>query len=78
MNRPTDHDQNSLRNFLENDNPPLVNGDSDFAYKREDLVTIRPGKDSGWLDTCVESLLRRVPVKHIQVRLFSLEYLLPD
>lgn len=36
---------------------PLLKADSEFIYRKEDLVTLRPGRESAWLDSSVERLL---------------------
>lgn len=64
MNRPASRDRTSIQNFMENgfeENGnhfrPLLKADSGFVYCKEDLVTLRPGRESAWLDYSVERLL---------------------
>ncbi|MCJ1265888.1 hypothetical protein MMC22_005770 [Lobaria immixta] len=64
MNRPAARDRTSIQNFMENgfeENGsrvrPLLQADSKFVYCKEDLVTLRPGRESAWLDSSVERLL---------------------
>ncbi|KAH6719118.1 hypothetical protein BKA61DRAFT_596896 [Leptodontidium sp. MPI-SDFR-AT-0119] len=66
-NRPPRRDYNSVANFIMH-KKPLLQGDDDFIYNREDLITLRPGRESAWLDATVEKLLKIFPrsmVKHL-------------
>ncbi|KAL8775027.1 MAG: hypothetical protein Q9209_000506 [Squamulea sp. 1 TL-2023] len=75
LNKPADRDHLSVQNFLENgykdnDNDeilrPLMEADSEFIYRKEDLVTLRPGRESAWLDAFVERLLKIIRCKPVQ------------
>lgn len=64
MNRPASRDRMSVQNLMENGFEvngnhlrPLLKADSEFVYCKEDLVTLRPGRESAWLDYSVERLL---------------------
>ena len=50
-------DQTSLRNFIEN-RQCLMEAESSFAYEKEDLVTLRPGRDRSFVDEFVERMLK--------------------
>ena len=50
-------DQTSLRNFMEN-RPCLVEDEKAFAYDKEDLITLRPGRDHSFVDGFVERMLK--------------------
>ncbi|KAF8853600.1 hypothetical protein BDZ45DRAFT_69975 [Acephala macrosclerotiorum] len=66
-NRPPERDYNSVANFVRH-KKPLMQGDDDFIYNKEDLITLRPGRESAWLDAMVEKLLKLFPrtaVKYI-------------
>ena len=63
--RPTTRDYNSVVNFIRNTRP-LVEGDSEFIYNRDDLVTLRPGRESAWLDSFLERILAVLPRRAIQ------------
>lgn len=76
LNKPADRDHLSVQHFLESgyeDNGqklmPLMEGDNEFIYRKEDLVTLRPGRESAWLDAFVERLLKMIHCKPVQVRL---------
>ncbi|MCJ1265852.1 hypothetical protein MMC22_005733 [Lobaria immixta] len=49
MNRPPERDQDSVRSYIEK-NACLVERESRFAYEKEDLVTLRPGRDHSFVD----------------------------
>ncbi|KAL8862605.1 MAG: hypothetical protein Q9178_001103 [Gyalolechia marmorata] len=74
LNKPADRDHLSVLNFLENgyeengEPPlrPLMEADSEFIYRKEDLVTLRPGRESAWLDAFVEKLLKMIHCKPVQ------------
>jgi hypothetical protein len=59
-NRPQEHDYNSVAAFVDY-KKPLMQGDDDFIYQKEDLITIRPGRESAWVDAIVEDFLKLLP-----------------
>jgi hypothetical protein len=59
-NRPPERDYNSVANFVDH-KKPLCRGDDDFIYNKEDLITLRPGRESAWLDATVERILKLFP-----------------
>jgi hypothetical protein len=59
-NRPPERDYNSVANFVRH-KKPLMQGDDDFIYNKEDLITLRPGRESAWLDATVEKILKLFP-----------------
>lgn len=67
MNRPPMREQTSLRNYIEN-RQCLVETESTFAYHKEDLVTLRPGRDHSFVDASVEQFLMTFPCKLLKVR----------
>ena len=66
MNRPADRDQRSVHSFLSNVRP-LLEGEDDFIRRKEDLVTLRPGRESAWLDKVIEKVLHFIHCKPIEV-----------
>jgi uncharacterized protein YqgQ len=56
-NRPPQRDYNSVASFITH-KKPLLEGDDDFIYNKEDLITLRPGRESAWLDAAVEKILK--------------------
>jgi hypothetical protein len=67
-NRPSDRDYTSVENFIYNTSP-LVEADAQFIYNKDDLVTLRPGRESAWLDAFIEKFLKLFPRQPVQ-RLF--------
>ena len=70
MNKPPMRDQISVRNYMEN-RAPLVEAEAAFVYDKEDLITLRPGRDRSFVDAFVESMLRVFNCKPLNVRLLE-------
>jgi len=70
LNRPTAGEYRSVENFMNNEKP-LVKKEGSFIYQKEDLVTLRPGREHAWLDTSVEKFLRLFNCSFIQVSILS-------
>lgn len=64
-NRPPERDYNSVANFV-NHKKPLLQGDDAFIFNKEDLITLRPGRESAWLDATVEKILKLFPRKAVK------------
>ena len=68
-NRPTTTEIRSVYSYLI-DKDPVHESEQEYIQWREDLMTLRPGRDHAWLDRGIESLIhmvqKRVPC--IQVR----------
>lgn len=68
MNRPAARDLQSVQNFMANGSEedgcrvrPLLQADASFIYRNEDLITLRAGRESPWLDAFVERILKFFP-----------------
>ncbi|KAL8703682.1 MAG: hypothetical protein Q9201_003136 [Fulgogasparrea decipioides] len=57
IDKPSRRDYRSVLHFMEMDGGQLFEEEMDFIYDKEDLVTLRPGRDHGWLDVLVERFL---------------------
>lgn len=57
MNRPSKADWRSVDNYLFT-NKPLKKVEMNFISCKEDLITLRPGREHAWLDIGVENALR--------------------
>ena len=66
MNKPPAREQASLQNYLEN-RQCLCETEAAFAYHKEDLVTLRPGRDHSFVDAFVEHLLKTFPCRPLKV-----------
>lgn len=58
LNEPSNRDYTSVLRFMENSGGQLYEEESDFIYGKEDLITIRPGREYAWLDGFIERLLQ--------------------
>ena len=74
LSKPAARDYLSIQNFLGNGFQeggkilrPLVQGDSEFIRREEDLVTLRPRRENAGLDAFVERFLKMINCKPIQV-----------
>ena len=50
---------------MENDGGQLFEEDMEFIYKKEDLVTLSPGREYAWLDGLLERTLMVLRFKPI-------------
>ena len=66
MNRPTTSEYRSVNNWMLNEKPVEV-AERKFTQWKEDLVTLRPGREHAWLDVSVEHLLRWLHCDLIEV-----------
>ncbi|TVY12821.1 hypothetical protein LARI1_G008946 [Lachnellula arida] len=64
-NRPAQRDHNSVIRFIYN-TQPLVQGESEFVHNNEDMITLRPGRESTWFDSFVEDILIRLPWRPVK------------
>lgn len=46
---------------------PLIKEDTEFVYRKEDLITLQPGQESAWLDAIVERALKMIHCAPIKV-----------
>ncbi|KAG8528615.1 uncharacterized protein KY384_006302 [Bacidia gigantensis] len=71
LDQPSRRDYKSVLHFMENDGGPLYTKEAGFIYNREDLVTLRPGRDHAWLDGILERTLKALRSRPIIVVLTS-------
>ena len=73
-NRPKTNEIRSVYNYL-TDIDPVHDNEQQYIMWKEDLLTLRPGRDHAWLDrgieTCLQLLQVRVPC--VQVGCLGLE-----
>jgi hypothetical protein len=65
-NRPSSGEHCSVRNFI-NYRQPLVPSEQRFINCKEDLITLRPGREHAWLDSSVEKALKWLRCDLIEV-----------
>lgn len=69
MDRPSNRDYRSVLSFMENDGGQLYEEDMEFIYEKEDLITLRPGREYAWLDGLLERTLEVLRCRLIKVSL---------
>ncbi|KAH7050181.1 hypothetical protein B0J12DRAFT_89133 [Macrophomina phaseolina] len=60
MHRPTSSEYRSLRSYCDY-SANLSELDEEWVHCKEDLITLRPGREHAWLDRAIEEALRRLP-----------------
>jgi hypothetical protein len=45
---------------------PLVQREAQFIHKKEDFITLRPGRDGAWLDFAVERTLKKMHCRAVE------------
>lgn len=71
MRHPTASEYRSLRNYCDWERQ-ISERDEEWVYCREDMVTLRPGRDHAWLDRAIETVLRLFNWKLMKVRVRTL------
>jgi hypothetical protein len=66
--RPTERDYRSVRNWFHNI-APLVDDEQEYILWKEDIVTLRHGREWAGFDGMVEALLHKMNCPLIQVRI---------
>lgn len=69
MNHPSKADYRSVVNYL-NNVKPIQKTERSFIQHKEDLVTLRPGREHAWLDGVIERILRIFHCKLVEVGQF--------
>lgn len=69
FNRSSASEYESVSHYLDN-NKPIHKRERSYIKHREDLVTLRPGREHAWLDRSIEGLLHMLhkPFPFVQVR----------
>ena len=65
-NRPSASEYRSVCRYIRQ-NKPLVRRELEYIQYKDDLVTLRPGRDHAWLDRSIERVLRFQPFPFINV-----------
>jgi hypothetical protein len=66
MNRPTPSEYRSVENYIDNEKP-LLREEATSFYWKEDLISLRPGREHAWLDATIETFLRKFNCRFIEV-----------
>jgi len=64
--RPSSRDYSSVKSYFDEE-APVCNSES-YIYYREDLVTLKPGRENAWLDAVVEKILQKCSCRIVRVR----------
>lgn len=72
LDRPSNRDYRSVLHFMENDGGQLFEEEMDFIYEKEDLVTLRPGREHAWLDGLLERTLSVLRCRFIKVNVLRM------
>ena len=56
INRPSESEYRSVRNYLET-YKPLHRTEMEYIQHKQDLITLRPGRDHAWLDRSIDHTL---------------------
>lgn len=67
MNRPADSDYRSVERYIF-DKKPLVDEEQGFIYEKNDLITLREGREGAYLDTMTERFLQIFHCAFLQVQ----------
>ncbi|RFU34107.1 hypothetical protein B7463_g2216, partial [Scytalidium lignicola] len=68
MSKPAARDYESVKNFFDNKAP--VCEEEEYIRFKEDMITLKPGRENAWLDAAIEKALQKCPYTSIQ-NLFS-------
>lgn len=83
LNRPTEREYRSVARFV-GTGRTLVDGEADFIYHKLDIASLRPGRETAWLDHALFMLVKLLPrkisalifEKKVSMRLFYCKALL--
>ena len=73
FNKPTRSEHQSVQAFIFNSDP-IDQKESAYLDYKEDLVTLRPGREYAWLDTVIEKALRILRCRLVEVRIKQVSY----
>jgi hypothetical protein len=65
FNRPPTRDYLSVKSYFDEE-APLFNAEG-YIYCKEDIITLKSGRENAWLDGFVDNALQIVPYKFYQV-----------
>ena len=66
LNRPGNAEHTSVLNYVEG-LTPVAKKESQYLYNKEDLITLRPGREHAWVDRSIEQLLRVADCRPLRV-----------
>lgn len=57
LSKPAARDYKSVRNYFEEKSP--VSEREQYIYCKEDIITLKPGRENAWLDAVIEKGLKK-------------------
>ncbi|KAL8912468.1 MAG: hypothetical protein Q9172_007500, partial [Xanthocarpia lactea] len=60
LEKPSARDYRSVLHYMENDGGQMYEDEMSWIYDKEDLVSLRPGREHAWLDGMLERLLKYI------------------
>jgi hypothetical protein len=70
LNRPAERDYESVSNYIWRESP-LCEDEEEWIRHKEDLVTLRLGREHAWLDSAIEHVLKTFNCDWLNVRIIS-------
>ncbi|KAI4169579.1 MAG: hypothetical protein LQ343_005599 [Gyalolechia ehrenbergii] len=67
LDKPSSRDYRSVLRYMEKGGGQLFEEEMSWIYEKEDLVTLRPGREHAWLDGILERLLSLCRGKFVRV-----------
>lgn len=67
FHRPSASEHRSVVTYVRNE-CPVDEKESEYVYCKEDLITLRPGRENAWLDRSIEKLLKVLHCSMLEVR----------
>jgi len=64
FNRPAARDYQSVKSYFDEE-APLCNVES-YIYWKEDIITLKPGRETAWLDAFIENVLQKLSSRFIR------------
>lgn len=64
---PSAADHDSAMSFMENDPAPFNERERAYIYQKQDLVTLKPGREDAWLDVIIERSLKIFRCRFLRV-----------
>ena len=67
LEKPSARDYRSVLHYMENDGGQMYEDEMSWIYDKEDLVSLRPGREHAWLDGMLERLLKVCRCRPVRV-----------
>lgn len=74
LNRPSESDYTSVENYMHN-REPLLEAEGSWIRKKEDLITLRSGREYAWLDSGIKKILKWFHCGILEVKILTRNFL---